>query len=129
MLPLFIRTPYYSEPFSDIMKIARISWCVRTRNEKANSFIKWELESLSSKSACTSFLFIWILASHCFQKAGLGPKEDVFWLTIFSLKNLADPQMMNIQKEGTAFGCVVVMLSQCCVLGVFVVFVLTLALS
>lgn len=50
-----------------------------------------------------------------FPKGKVRTKENVFWLTVFSFKSLADLQMTNIQKKGIAFGCVVVMLSECSV--------------
>lgn len=50
---------------------------------------------------------------------GRTKKKMFFGLTIFSLKNLVDSQMMSIQKKSITFGCVVVMLSQCLVFSVF----------
>ena len=59
-----------------ITKVICIPSSVRTKTEEqiplSNEICK------ACKSMYTSSLFIWILASHCFQRGGLEPKENVF---------------------------------------------------
>ena len=95
----------------EIPKIICIPSSVRTKTEEqiplSNEICK------PCKSMYTTSLFIWIWASHYFQRGGLEPKENIFLITEFSSESLPDHQMTNVQKKGLAFGCVVFMLSEC----------------